>query len=265
MNGAGVSKNVEIIVPGNAESFWIELWNGVSDRMSVAIKSPTGEILGRLPPKTGAIHESGFVFEKARVNLQYFFPVGGSGSQLTYIRIFNPTPGIWTLIIYGDIILDGTYHVWLPMTGFATPGVEFISPTPNYTVVIPATTIGVVTSGAHSTKTKSLYTTSSWGPSRLPTLNPDFTAPGVDVGGIFPGGYGLMSGTSVAAAITAGASALMLQWGIVNGNDISLNTYRVRALLISGCEHDVGVSYPNFQWGYGRLNLYNTFSLLRIV
>jgi hypothetical protein len=85
----------------------------------------------------------------------------------------------------------------------------------------------------------------------------------VNVGGIYPGGTGTMSGTSVASAIVAGACALMLQWGIVNGNDITLNTYRMRALLISGCEHDAGVVYPSFQWGYGRVNLYRTFELMR--
>lgn len=48
-----------------------------------------------------------------------------------------------------------------------------------------------------------------------PRMAPDLVAPGVNVGGIFPSGYGTKTGTSVAAAITAGASALLLEWGIV--------------------------------------------------
>jgi hypothetical protein len=71
-----------------------------------------------------------------------------------------------------------------------------------------------------------------------------------------------MTGTGVAAAITTGASALMLEWGIVNGNDVTLNTYRIRAFLIRGCERDPNIEYPNYEWGYGKLNLLNTFNQL---
>jgi hypothetical protein len=92
---------------------------------------------------------------------------------------------------------------------------------------------------------------------------PCLTAPGVNVGGIFPGGQGTMTGTSVAAAITTGACALMLQWGIVQGNDVSLSSYQIRAFLLRGCERDINIVYPNNQWGYGRLNLINTFTMMR--
>ena len=72
-----------------------------------------------------------------------------------------------------------------------------------------------------------------------------------------------MTGTSVAAAIGAGAAALMLQWGIVQKNDVSLNTYRIKTYLIRGCNRDLNIQYPNYQWGYGRLDLFNTFAQLR--
>jgi hypothetical protein len=72
-----------------------------------------------------------------------------------------------------------------------------------------------------------------------------------------------MSGTSVAAAVTAGACALLLQWGIVERNEPYADTYLARAYLIRGCDRDPGMTYPNPRWGYGRLNLWNTFNLLR--
>jgi len=103
----------------------------------------------------------------------------------------------------------------------------------------------------------------SWGPSRLEQLLPDLVSPGVNVGGLHPGGSGNMSGTSVATAITTGACALMLQWGIVEGNDMTLNTYNIRSRLIAGCDRDPNVEYPNERWGYGRLNLLNSFLSLR--
>jgi hypothetical protein len=72
-----------------------------------------------------------------------------------------------------------------------------------------------------------------------------------------------MSGTSAAAAITAGACALMLQWGIVQGNDTSLSTYQIRAYLIRGCRRSPMMPYPNTQWGYGALDLVQTFNFMR--
>jgi len=88
-------------------------------------------------------------------------------------------------------------------------------------------------------------------------------APGVDVSGIYPIGNGTMTGTSVAAAITTGACALMLQWGIVEQNDVSLNTNRIKSFLIRGCKREPNIQYPSYQWGYGKLDLLNTFMQFR--
>jgi hypothetical protein len=108
-----------------------------------------------------------------------------------------------------------------------------------------------------------MYAQSSRGPSLLPMMLPDLVAPGVNVGGWFPTGPGEMSGTSVAAAVTAGACALLLQWGIIEKFDNSLDSYRIRANLIGGCDRESTINYPDNSWGYGRLNLYNTFQSLR--
>ena len=93
--------------------------------------------------------------------------------------------------------------------------------------------------------------------------SPDLVAPGVNVLGIYPYGEGVMSGTSVSAAITTGACALMLQWGIVEGNAPTLDTFQIKGYLIRGCRRDSASNYPNLQMGYGRLDLYNSFNLMR--
>ena len=149
------------------------------------------------------------------------------------------------------------------MTGFISPTVEFLAANPNYTITVPASLTGGIVCGAYNFRTDSLYPMSSWGPTRVGGLATDLVAPGVDVTGYFPGGQGMMSGTSIAAAITTGASALMLQWGIVRGNDIALSTYQIRAYLIRGCNRDENMVYPNNRWGYGRLNLFRSFQLMR--
>lgn len=254
---------VEIKVGENAGNIYMSIWNGASDRMSVSIRSPTGELVGRIPAKTGTFYEAKLVLEKSKVTIEYYFPVIGSGAQITVVKIYDATPGIWTVSVYGEIVLDGTFHTWLPITGFVSPNVEFLSPIPNYTIVVPATSTGPITVGAYNSENNSLYSKSSWGPTRLPMLSPDFVAPGVNVGGEYPIGYGTMSGTSVSSAITTGACALLLQWGIVENNDPSMSTYQARAYLIRGCDREENIEYPNTQWGFGTLNLLRTFELMR--
>jgi DNA-binding XRE family transcriptional regulator len=143
------------------------------------------------------------------------------------------------------------------------PDIEFLEPDPYNTITVPGTSSAVITCGAYNNTDNSLFIDSSWGPTRLPSVSPDLVAPGVRVRGYYPTGEGVMSGTSVAAAITTGACALMLQWGIVERNAISLDTFQIKGYLIRGCERDPNMMYPNFQWGYGKLDLYNSFNLIR--
>ncbi|MDR1664017.1 MAG: S8 family peptidase [Clostridiales bacterium] len=259
----GDVQRIEINAGGNARDIYAMVWNNAADRVTVSVTSPTGELIGRIPAKNGAVYSQRLVLEKSTVEIFYFFPVEGSGSQLSVIKITEATPGIWTVSLYGEIILNGKYDAWLPMTGFAPPGAAFLAPIPDCTTVVPASAVGVITCGAFNGRDKSLSADSSWGPSRLPLMIPDVTAPGTQVSGTFPAGRGAMSGTSVAAAITAGACALLLQWGIVDKNEVYIDTYLARAYLIRGCDRDPGLEYPNNRWGYGRLNLQNTFNLLR--
>lgn len=267
----GVIKKADQFVPmqikvgENAGDIYMSIWNGAADKMSVAIRSPTGEMIGRVPAKTGTFYQSKLVLEKSKVSVEYYFPVEGNGSQITVVKIYNATPGVWTVMVYGDIILDGTFHSWLPITGFVSPNVEFLVPIPNYTIVTPSTAMGVITCGAYDSSNNILYPKSSWGPTRLPKMAPDFVAPGVDVGGIYPTGPGTMSGTSVSSAITTGACALMLQWGVIEGNDLSMSTFQARAYIIRGCTRNSGLTYPNAQWGYGKINLIQSFNSMREV
>jgi hypothetical protein len=255
---------IEINAGSKSSDIYLHILNNASDRLSVSVSSPTGELVGRVPAVNGTVSTTQLIFEKSKVIIYYFFPVEGSGSQITVIKILDATPGLWTVLVHGDIIINGKYDAWLPVTGFTDPDVKFMTPVPDCTIVVPATAAGVITCGATNAADKSLYASSSWGPTRLPALMPDLTAPGVNVTGAFPLGYGKSDGTSTAAAVAAGACALLLQWGVVNRNEPIMDTYLARANLIRGCERDAGVTYPNDQSGYGRLNLQRTFEMLRV-
>jgi hypothetical protein len=220
-------------------------------------------MIARVPARNGAVSTNRLIFEKSIVTISYFFAREGSGSQVAIVDVQDATPGIWRIDAHGDIIVNGRWNAWLPITGFVDPAINFLTPSPNTTTVVPATKTGPIIIGAFNSLNKSLYVSSSWGPNRLGIGLPDLTAPGSEVTGIFPTGTGKMEGTSVAAAITAGACALLLQWGILQENEISMNSYIARTYLIRGCDRDRDIVYPNFQWGYGRLNLFNTFEMLR--
>lgn len=259
----GDINDIGIRVAESNTSLHLSVRTIASDRISLSIISPTGEVIGRVPAKSGTEYETRLILEQAIVNISYFYPLEGNSGQVSVVKIRNATLGVWTIRVHGDIILDGTFHSYLPMTGLGYPGIEFLSPDPNYTAVVPATGLGTIRCGAYDSNNNTLYFTSSWGPTLQPAIAPDLVAPGVNVAGVFPMGNGTMTGTSVAAAITAGACALMLQWGIVEQNDVTITTYRIKAFLIRGCERDRTLQYPNNQWGYGRLNLLNSFTMMR--
>lgn len=256
---------VDLKVGDNAGDVYMAVWNTVADRLSVSVRSPSGELVGRVParPGTALAADVKLVLEAARVQIEYHFPMESSGGQLSIIRILGATPGVWTIELHGDILLNGSYQVWLPMSGFVSPTVEFLAATPDNTITCPGTAVGVICCGAYDSNGKSLYAKSSRGPAWDSRVLPDLTAPGVGVGGIYPYGPGLMSGTSAAAAVLAGVCALLLQWGVREGNDPSMGTYQIRAYLIRGCLRRSDMSYPNNQWGYGSVQLMQTFHLMR--
>ncbi|MHC1724044.1 MAG: S8 family peptidase [Aminipila sp.] len=259
----GTPQNIEIKVGESGSDLFIMITNRICDRISASVRSPTGELVSRVPAKSGSTFTTQLVLERSEVSITYFYPIEGSGDQVTIVRIRNATIGVWTITVYGDIIIDGRIHAWLPLTGFVPPTVEFLSSNPYNTVTSPATAYGAIRCGAYNIFRDSLYPKSSWGPTRVEPNVPDLVAPGYQVSGFYPTGYGTMDGTSVATAITAGACALMLQWGIVEGNDLGFSTPLIRAYLIRGCTRSNLITYPNPQWGYGILNLLQSFLYMR--
>ena len=259
----GQTQNVALRIGDNGVNLYISIWNSIADRISISVRSPSGELVGRVPARLGPPVVTKLVLESSSVSVRYFFPLDANGAQLTVVRITDATPGIWSILVHGDIVLDGQFNCWLPLSGFVSGTVEFLSATPYCTVTVPGTMLNAICCGAYNSYTNSLYMNSSWGPTRAPMMAPDLVAPGETIRGHYPDGTGVMNGSSVAAAITAGACALLLQWGLVEGNDPSMSTYQIRAYLIRGCSRSTVMEYPNPQWGYGKLELLQTFHYMR--
>lgn len=251
----GATDVVSIRVGESRASFMVSIFAASYDTISVGITSPTGEVISRVPFKIGLEFSEELTLDKTTISIGYYKDV----NSVIIIGLKNAKEGIWEISLFGDSILSGEYHAWLPITGQVSPWVEFMKPVPEYTTVFPTTSPHTITCGAYNSANNTLYVSSSWGPTRLPRMAPDFVAPGVNVGGIFPSGVGSLTGTSAAAAVAAGAAANLMEWGIVQENLKSMDGDIVRLLLISGCEQDPGIIYPNTRWGYGKLDLYGTF------
>jgi minor extracellular serine protease Vpr len=93
---------------------------------------------------------------------------------------------------------------------------------------------------------------------------PDLVAPGVNIlTSAVGGGYDSFTGTSVAAPFVTGSAALMMQWGIVLGNDPFLYNQRVKAFFQRGARRNLATTiYPNAIWGYGTLSLCDPMALV---
>ncbi|MDO5559638.1 MAG: S8 family peptidase [Oscillospiraceae bacterium] len=250
---------ISIKVGEQDTSFTVIIFGPGYDKISIGVVSPTGEVVSRVSFQSGIEYNKQLILERTNITIRYF----RDNNNNVIVAFKNATQGIWDIIMYGDLIIDGGYWAWLPITGQVSPSVEFLRPTPEFTTVIPSTALRAIKCGAYNSNDQSLLVSSSWGPTRLFRVAPDFVAPGVDVRGIYPTGYGTMTGTSVSAAVTSGLTALLLEWGIVNGNKSSMDSDLIRSFLISGCVREINLTYPNDKWGFGKVNLYRTFDVIK--
>ncbi|WP_243158110.1 S8 family peptidase [Aminipila terrae] len=186
LDNEGDTENIDIKVGENAGNIFMIISNIISDRISVSVRSPSGELVSRVPAQAGYKSTTSLVLEPSVVSVSYYFPLEGSGDQVTVVKIFDATPGIWTITAYGDIIINGNINAWLPLTGFVSPNVEFLSSNPYNTITSPANAPGCVSIGAYNSIRDSLYSDSSWSSTRLSLDLPDFVAPGYHVGVFIP-------------------------------------------------------------------------------
>ena len=255
--------NVELRVAEKENDFSIELWGNTPGTYSIDITTPSGEYIPRIPARLGEFRRLRFIFENTTIFIDYVIVEGKSGDELILIRFQKPTPGIWKFKVYGSKINSG-FHMWLPARGLISEGTGFLNPNPYTTLTEPGNNMFAIVVTAYNPANESLYLNASKGFTRNNIIKPDLAAPGVDIYAPLPGGnYGLSSGTSIAAALLTGVTAMLLEWGIVMGNNRSMDTYQIKKYLIRGVNRKSNLTYPNKEWGYGMVNIYGTFESLR--
>jgi subtilisin family serine protease len=190
--------------------------------------------------------------------------VSSSGNALVYIRFFNPKEGIWKLRIYENSLIEGRYDIWLPVAGLINSRYEFVKSSPDTTLCQIANTPYAITVSGYNYRSGGIYVDSSRGYTFDERIKPDIAAPAVDINVINNRGDVMtMSGTSIASAITSGLVAMLFEWGIVNKNYRNMDGVIAKKLLIRGAVTVNGIIYPNKEWGYGKVNIYETFDRIR--
>lgn len=259
--------SVELIV-GNYESgLNVQLWKEYVDRYRVSLRSPSGETL---TVDTDSPGKQVYELEQTRLLLYLGEPAPYLTNQEIYFD-FLPEEGnryinggVWTFILEAVETVTGNYTFYLPSAAVRSGQTRFVSPTPDVTLTIPSTALKVITVGAYQAVLDSyadfsgrgyLYQAQIGSRTEGAFVKPDLTAPGVGI--LAPardGGYSAVSGTSFATPFVTGASALLMQWGIVQGNDPYLYGEKVKAYLRKGANPIRGESsYPNDKVGYGAL------------
>lgn len=255
---------VELKIGENEGNFTMQLWGEHPNFYSVDIITPSGERVYGIKPRKDEFQEAKFVFAKTKIYIDYQLSEIQTGSQLIFFRFINPVPGIWKFIIYetGDVRIG--FNIWLPMQGFISDNTYFLKPDPYTTVSAYANNAVPITITAYNPSNDSLYQNAGKGYSSIGVVTPHLAAPGVNiVGPTLEQGFAQYTGTSVATAHATGIAAMLLEWGVVQGNLPDMNSIEMKILLERGARRDAKLIYPNREWGYGILDIYNVFNSMR--
>jgi len=253
----------EISVPQYETGFNIQIWKNYGDEVSIQLISPSGKNTGNIEEVLGVARYS---LDETNVLMYYGEPVPYSKSQEIFLDFIPKESyvesGIWTIRFIPRRIIDGQINMWLP-TGSSLNGTTFLRPSINLTLTIPSTAENVISVGAYNSFNDSYANFSGRGVDVMnlkSIVKPDLVAPGVNIRcANVGGGYGLRSGTSMAAPFVSGAVACLNEWGIIRGNDRFLYGEKVKAYLIKGARQLPGEQdVPNPRTGFGALCVANS-------
>lgn len=255
-----ISETVELAVQQREPALSIQIWKSYVDEMGVSVISPSGRQAGPFYEFLGAQR---YILGDTELLIYYGEPKPYSVKQEIYLSLLPGKQyiesGVWKIVLTPGRIVDGEYQMWLPTQTSLNMGTAFLQPNSMSTLTIPSTASLAVTVAAYDTRTFSYADFSGRGPAGMyegeNVLKPDIAAPGVRVTAPVPGGgYQSFSGTSFAAPFVTGSAALLMEWGIVRGNDPYLYGEKVKAYLRKGAKQLAGYErWPNALLGYGAL------------
>ena len=234
----------------------LQLWKAYEDEIKIYVENPSGIRIGPLEERMGAQR-----WRIGNTNLLIYYgkPAPYHVTQEIYFEFLPDAlyvdSGVWKLVLQGINVKNGDYFLWLPGGKTLNPGTGFYLPRVQGTLTIPATARRLISVGAYDSRLLSYAAFSGRGSSELPYGKPDLTAPGVSITAPRTGGdYGSYTGTSFAVPFVSGSAALLMEWGIIKGNDPYLYGEKVKAYLRRGARPlPEYKQYPNYEVGWGAL------------
>ena len=252
-------KSIDFTIAPGERSLYLEIWQAFADDFSYELFAPSGL--------------ESFVFPAVPGIYAYMI-----ADTTIYLTINNPTPyqpfrqyflsfssnttfitsGTWALHIASiptGKIVDGRLQFWLPSKEATNSATGFLSPSSDMTFTIPSTVSSVISVSGYDSSLDVFAPFSGQGFSNNRNTKPDLCAPAVNILSAAPGGgYTIRTGTSMAAPFVTGAAALLMQYGIVNGNDPFLYGEKAKAYLWKNARPLPAFSeYPNEKVGWGAL------------
>ncbi|WP_434311417.1 S8 family peptidase [Hominifimenecus sp. rT4P-3] len=253
----GEIQEIALAIGENEISTNVQLWKSYADEFDVLLITPWGTVLG---PMRRIDNVQRFPTRDTEILVYYGTPSPYSGAQEIYFE-FLPRDqkldsGVWTFRLVPKKIVMGDYDFWLPSGQVRNPDTRFLLQTPSTTLTIPSAAEKVISVGAYDSRRDSYASFSGRGYTRQTNrIKPDLAAPGVEIMTTAPGGgYRPQTGTSFATPFVTGSAALLMEWGIIRGNDPYLYGEKLKAYLQRGARQLPGFTeWPNPQLGYGAL------------
>ncbi|MDF2653995.1 MAG: hypothetical protein K0R19_469 [Bacillota bacterium] len=257
--------NVDIAIGGDTNTLYMTLWKNFVDTFSFTLVAPSGRVSPVILP-TQIL--TSFTLDNVVVTVFIRQPTHYNPAHEVYFRFQavegTISQGIWRLTITGNQVVDGRFDIWLPTIEDVSEDITFLNPSLETTLTLPSTALNVISVGGYNATIDTSADFSGRGYTRNNVyVKPDLVAPAVGIRTARTGGgYDVVTGTSFAAPFVTGSSALMMQWGIVMGNDPFLYGQRVKAFLQKGARRTTTLVYPNPIWGYGALCLNGSMDFL---
>ena len=254
---SNTSKSLEFVVGDYERNLSIQIWKNYWDEIRIQLLPPFSQAPIQIPDVPGSWR---FAVGDTELLIYYSEPSPYSLYQELYIDFISSrtyiASGVWTFLLTAQNITDGIYDLWMPAAAIRGNATQFLSPTPETTLTIPSTAAKTISVGAYDSNTNTYAPFSGRGFTwNINQVKPDIVAPGVDITSCaVGGGYETRSGTSMATPFVSGSCALLMQWGILQGNDSFLYGEKMKAYLIKGARKLPFVEkYPDPRVGWGAL------------
>lgn len=243
--------------------FSMEIWSFATGIFTLDISSPNNESIQRVYPAIGECREFDFILSQGTILVNNMLIEESFNRQLILIRFNDPTPGVWHFRVENLENEPFSFHSWLPSGDLISNETFFVNSSPDTTITSPGNGTHQLTVTAYNQFNDSILPESGRGYTSDDQVKPDIAAPGYQLPCALPGNqYGTATGTGAAAAHTAGAIAMLMEWAIVKGNYPTITGYDINRMIMRGGNRSQKELYPNNIWGYGQLDVNKLFQVL---